>query len=172
MEWQHLVADGYDRIAQVLRRALEGLAAEDLDAQPMAGCNTIGWLAWHLTRVQDHHLADLEGVEQLWTGGGWHARFGLPADPADIGWGHTPEQVAAFRSPDARTLLDYHLAVSQRSRHFFGTLTADDLDRELNEPRYQPLPTVGVRIISVLSDNLQHAGQAAYVRGCLRGTKR
>jgi uncharacterized damage-inducible protein DinB len=172
MEWQQLLSDGYDRIAQVLRRALDGLSREELDAQPKADCNSIGWLAWHLTRVQDNHLADLEGVEQLWTGDGWHARFDRPADPADVGWGHTPEQVAAFRSPDAQTLLDYHLAVSERTKRYFGSLAAADLDRELNEPRYQPLPTVGVRIISVLADNLQHAGQAAYVRGYLRGMRR
>ena len=114
MEWQHLVSDGYDRIDQVLRRALDGLGPEELDAQSWPNCNSIGWLAWHLTRVQDHHLADLEGSEQLWISGGWHARFDRPADPADIGWGHTPEQVAAFRSPDAETLLDYHLAVGER----------------------------------------------------------
>ena len=172
MESQQLLSDGYDRIGQVLRRALDGLSPEELDSQPKADCNSIGWLAWHLTRVQDSHLADLEGVEQLWSKDGWHARFDRPADPADVGWGHTPEQVAAFRSPEAQTLLDYHLAVSERTKRYFGSLTAADLDRELNEPRYQPLPTVGVRIVSVLSDNLQHAGQAAYVRGYLRGMRR
>ena len=172
MEWQQLVSDGYDRIAQVLRRALDSLTTEELDARPKGDCNSIGWLAWHLTRVQDHHLADLEGVEQLWTSGGWHARFDRPADPADTGGRNTPEQVAAFRSPDAQTLLDYHLAVSERSKQYFSAVTAADLDRELNEPRFQPLPTVGVRIISVLSDNLQHAGQAAYLRGYLRGMMR
>ena len=171
MEWQQLVSDGYDRIVQVLRRALDGLSPEELDSQPKPDCNSIGWLAWHLTRVQDKHLADLEGVEQLWTTDGWHARFGRPADPADVGWGHTPEQAAAFTSPEAQTLLDYHLAVSERTKRYFGNLTAADLGRELNEPRYQPLPTVGVRIISVLSDNLQHAGQAAYLRGYLRGVR-
>ncbi len=48
-------------------------------------------------------------------------------------------------------------------------LSDDDLDREIDEPQYQSLPTVGVRLISVLANNLQHAGQVAYLRGLLHG---
>lgn len=172
MEWHQMVSDGYGRIGQVLGRTLDGLSRHELDSQPRADCNSIGWLAWHLTLVQDHHLSDLMGEQQLWIAEGWAAGFGRAPDPADIGWGHSPEDVAAFRSPDAGTLLDYHAAVSQRTRRYLGTLSAADLDREIDEPQYQPLPTVGVRIISVLSDNLQHAGQAAYVRGYIRGMRR
>jgi len=169
MEWQQMMTDGYTRVSQALRRALTGLTQEELDRRPSGDTNSIGWLAWHLTRVQDNHFADLIGEEQLWIRDSWHARFGRLADAGDIGWGHTPEQVAAFRSPDVDTLLAYHEAVAERSKAYFGTLTAEDLDRELDEPQYQPLPTVGVRIVSILSDNLQHAGQAAYLRGLFRG---
>ena len=87
-------------------------------------------------------------------GNGWHAKFSRPADSKDRGFGHTPEQVAALES-DAETLLAYHRAVSERSKKFFLTLSDDDLDRELNEPQYQPLPTVGVRLVSVMPANLQ-----------------
>ena len=38
-----------------------------------------------------------------------------------------------------------------------------------DEPHYQPVPTVGVRLVSILSDNLQHAGQTAYLRGLWQG---
>ena len=107
--------------------------------------------------------------EQLWIKDGWHARFNLPADPKDSGFGFTPEQVAAFKVPDAETIIDYHRAVLERSKRFFHTLSKAELDRELNEPWYQPLPTVGVRLISILGDSLQHAGQAAYLRGLLQG---
>ena len=169
MEWQELMDDGYGRILQILERALKDLTQGDLDEQPHPDCNSMGWLAWHLTRVQDHHIADLMREDQLWISEGWHAKFNRPPDPSDIGWGHTSEDVAAFRSPDVEALLEYHRAVSERSKRYFNSLTAAELDRELNEPRYQPLPTAGVRIISVMSDNLQHAGQLAYVRGLLKG---
>lgn len=172
MEWQQLMTDGYERVEQSLARTLEGLSREELDRQPNPECNTIGWLTWHLTRVQDHHISDLMGEEQIWIREGWCSRFGRAADPQDIGWGHTAEQVAAFRSPEPSTLLDYHRAVLARTKRFLGSLSAADLDRQLNEPWYQPLPTVGVRIVSILSDNLQHAGQAAYLRGFFRGKDR
>lgn len=169
MELQDLLADGYTRVLQSLERTLTGLTPDDLNEQPHPDCNSIGWLAWHLTRVQDDHIADLMGEEQLWVKDGWHARFNHDPEPKDIGFGHTSEQVAAFKSPDADTVLAYHRAVLERSKRYFSTLSAADLDRELNEPWYQPLPTVGVRLNSVLADSLQHAGQAAYVRGLSKG---
>ncbi len=169
MELQQLLTDGYERILQILERTLKGLTQDDLNKLPHPDCNGMGWLAWHLTRVQDHHVADLIGEEQLWVKDGWHTRFNRASDPSDIGWGHTPEDVAAFKSPDTETLLEYHRVVLERSRRYINTLSAADLDRELNEPRFQPLPTVGVRLVSILSDNLQHVGQAAYVRGLLKG---
>ncbi len=169
MEWQALLIDGYGRILEVLERALRGMTPEDLDQQPKPDCNSMGWLAWHLTRVQDSHIADLMEEAQLWISEGWHARFNRPPEAGDIGFGHSPEQVAAFKSPDADTLLDYHRAVLERTKRYIRSLSAGDLDRELDEPWYQPLPTVGVRLISVLADNLQHAGQSAYIRGLLKG---
>ena len=109
------------------------------------------------------------GEEQLWTRDGWYSKFNRPPDREDSGFGHTPEQVAAFKSPDIQTLLDYHRAVLERSKRYFLTLSRTDLDRELDEPWFQPLPTVGVRLVSILVDSLLHAGQAAYVHGLRQG---
>ena len=169
MEWQQLLLDGYGRVLEALEVALKDMGVEDLEWQPRSDCNSMGWLAWHLTRVQDDHIADLMGEEQLWTGDGWCSRFGRPDDATDIGWGHSAEDVAAFRSPDVETLLEYHRSVLERTRGYIGRLSPADLDRELSEPWFQPPPTVGVRLVSVLSDDLQHAGQIAYVRGLLKG---
>jgi hypothetical protein len=169
MEWYDMMVDGYGRISEILGRVLDGLNEADLNWQPRPDCNSIGWLCWHLTRVQDDHISDLIGEEQLWIKDGWHAKFNRQADKKDIGFGHTPEDVAAFKSPEPQFLLEYHNAVMERSQHFFRTLSKKDLNRELNEPWFQPLPTVGVRIVSVLCDNLEHAGQAAYVRGLKQG---
>jgi hypothetical protein len=93
----------------------------------------------------------------------------MPADPKQDGFGYTPEDVAAFRVPAGQLLLDYHESVLERSKNYVASLTPEAFDRELNEPQWQPLPTVGVRLVSVLSDNLQHAGQVAYLRGLIQG---
>ena len=169
MEWQELLADGYGRVLEMLESVLKGLIQEDLDWQPRPDCNSIGWLTWHLTRIQDDHVASLMGEEQLWTKDGWYARFNRPPDTKDLGFGHSPAQVAAFKSPDVPTLLDYHRAVLERSKNYFLTLSNSDLDRELDEPWFQPQPTVGVRLISVLGDDLEHASQVACVRGLRQG---
>ena len=169
MEWQGLIIDGYGRVWQVLEEALDRLPQDDLNQQPRPDCNSMGWLTWHLTRVQDDHIASLMGKGQLWTSEGWHAKFNRAPEPKDIGFGHSSEDVAAFQSPDVKTLLDYHRAVLERTKGYIATLSLSDLDRELNEPWYQPLPTVGVRLISIMSDSLQHAGQIAYLCGLLKG---
>ncbi len=169
MKWQQLLVDGYGRVLEEMKRALDGLAQDDLDRQPHPDCNSMGWLAWHLTRVQDGQIADLAGDEQIYIREGWFSRFNRPPDPDDSGFGNSPEQVAAFRSPDIATILGYHKMVLERTKSYINNLSDNDLDRELNEPWFQPLPTVGVRLISIMSDCLQHVGQIAYVRGLLKG---
>lgn len=169
MEWHDLLADGYGRVMVFMESVLEGLTQDDLDWQPRYDCNSMGWLTWHLTRQQDFQIASLMDKEQLWIKDKWHAKFNRPPDTMDIGFGKTPEQVSAFKSPDIGILLGYHRAVMERSKSYFPTLSVTDLDRELNEPWFQPLPTVGVRLVSILDDSLLHAGQAAYVRGLRQG---
>ncbi len=170
MKWQELIIDGYGRVLEVLDKALSGLAQDDLNQQPHPDCNSMGWLTWHLTRVQDDHIANLMEEDQLWVRDGWHAKFNRAPEPKDIGFGHSSEDVATFKSPDIETMLGYHRAVMERSKRYISTLSTADLKRELNEPWFQPLPTVGVRLVSIMSDNLQHAGQVAYLRGLLKGT--
>lgn len=167
MEWRELMVDGYDRLPDGMKDVLAGLSMADLDRQPHRDCNSLGWTAWHLTRVQDSQVADLMGEEQLWTRDGWHEKFKRPAEPDDTGYGHTPAQVRAFKSPSVRTQLEYLRAVVERTKQYLASLTPSDLDRELDEPWYTPRPTVGVRIVSVLADCHQHAGEASYIRGLL-----
>ncbi len=168
MEWRQMVINIYEKTSQVLTKALEGLDQNDLDQQPKPDCNSIGWLAWHMTRTQDRATAQLVIEEQLWIKDGWHNKFNRPPDPQDFGLGHGLEDLAAFKSPNVETLLGYDDAVRQRSKRYIGSLSETDLDRKLDHPKF---PTVGVRLTAVISDNLQHAGQAAYIRGLLKGKR-
>ncbi len=168
MNWQQILADGFGRLPEFLERILAGLSKEDISWRPHEDCNSIGWLCWHLTRQQDAQIADLAGTEQVWIKEGWHAKFNRPADPGDMGFGHTPEQVAALEIPDAKTLVGYQRAALGRTLEYINSLSEADLDRELGGP-WQPPPTVGVRLVSVLEDAIIHAGQAAYIRGLRQG---
>jgi uncharacterized damage-inducible protein DinB len=166
MRTQDLLLDGFDRIHQTLRRALEDLDADQLAARVAPDANTIGWLAWHLLRVQDDHVAEVAGSEQVWTAGGWSKRFGLPFDDSATGYGFGPEQVGQVRAESVDLLLGYADAVHERTAEYLRTLDDDDLDRVVDDS-WDPPVTLGVRLVSVLSDDLQHVGQAAYARGLL-----
>jgi hypothetical protein len=167
MQANELLIEGFGRLPELVRGAVEGLTAEQLHWAPAPGANSVGWLVWHLTRVQDEHLTELlDGAEQLWVSGGHAERFGLKADPHNTGYGHRPEQVAAVRPESPEALLEYFDAVSGRTREYLATLGPADLDRIVDE-RWDPPVTLGVRLVSVLDDDVQHAGQAAYVRGLL-----
>ena len=169
MEAKDIVIDALGRIRSILHRTLAGLSLDEVNRQRSHDSNSIAWLTWHLTRVQDNGISRLFGQEQAWMSQGWHAQFAMAPDPDNEGQGHTPEQVAAFRAPSLQTMLDYHDSVATRSHNFVAGLAPADFNRELNEPQYQLPPTVGVRLVSILSDNLQHAGQVAYLRGLWQG---
>jgi uncharacterized damage-inducible protein DinB len=166
MRSRDLLLYAYQQIQETLRRAVEGLDATQLSARVGPEANTVGWLAWHLLRVQDDHVADVADREQVWTAQGFAGRFGLPFDAAATGYGFTSDQVAAARIESADLLLDYGAAVHRQTAEFLRGLSDEDLDRVV-DTRWDPPVTLGVRLVSVLSDDLQHAGQAAYVRGLL-----
>ena len=160
-----LLEDAFGRIRDIVHRVLDGVTADQLSARLDPEANSIGWLIWHLTRIQDDHIAGVAATDQVWTAAGWAERFGLPFDPTDTGFGHGAAQVAAVTS-GADALLGYHDAVHDATLHFLRSLTDADLDRVV-DTRWDPPVTLGVRLVSVIVDDVQHAGQAAYVRGIL-----
>jgi uncharacterized damage-inducible protein DinB len=160
-----LLADAFGRVRGVVHDTVSGMTPEQLAARPDNRCNSIAWLVWHLTRIQDDHIADLAGTEQAWTSEGWADRFGLPFPPAETGYGHSEEYVAAVRAA-AELLTGYHDAVYRHTIAYVQQVTEADLDRVVDKA-WDPPVTLGVRLVSVISDDLQHAGQAAYVRGLI-----
>ena len=167
MHTRDLLLDGFDRISEELRAAVDGLSPDQLAHRIAPGANPIGWLVWHLLRIQDDHVADVAGREQVWTAEGWADRFGLDLDPRVTGYGMDDDEVDRVRVPSVDLLVGYAEAVSARTTEFLRSIEADDLDRVVDDS-WNPPVTLGVRLVSVLSDDLQHVGQAAYVRGLLR----
>jgi uncharacterized damage-inducible protein DinB len=161
-----LLIDAFARIAGVVRSTVRGLDAETLAGRVDPDANSIAWLVWHLTRVQDDHVSEVAGRAQAWTEDGWAERFGLPFDVADTGYGHDTDDVAAVGQVGADDLIGYHEAVHARTEAFLRSLTDDDLARVVDR-NWDPPVTLSVRLVSVISDDLQHAGQAAYVKGVL-----
>ncbi|MDO9456262.1 DUF664 domain-containing protein [Nocardioides sp.] len=158
-----LLTDAFGRVHESTQAVLDGLTDDQLRHRPGPEANPIGWLVWHLARVQDDHVADVGGHDQVYDG--YVARFDLPYDAAAIGYGQSSDDVAAFAA-SAELLADYAAAVHDRTVAYLGTLGADDLDRVVDD-RWDPPVTLGARLVSVVNDDTQHVGQAAYVRGLL-----
>jgi uncharacterized damage-inducible protein DinB len=166
MRTAELLADGFGRVHYEVHQCLDGLAPGELAYRPDGAANSIAWLIWHLTRIQDDHVAHVAGTEQVWIADGWYDRFGLPFLATATGYGHGSGEVAAVQVKSAELLTGYHDAVYQRTLRYLPGLTDQDLDRVV-DTSWNPPVTLGVRLISVISDDLQHVGQAAYLRGLL-----
>jgi hypothetical protein len=166
MELNDLLLDLFSRVGETVHGAVHGLDPETLNTAPETGSNPVGWLVWHLTRVQDHHVAEVLDEQQIWVQDGWAKRFGLDPEPDNTGYDHDLDQVAAVRPENSDAVLDYYEAVAARTRTFLQTVSATDLDRIVDR-RWDPPVTLGVRLVSIADDDIQHAGQAAYARGIL-----
>jgi hypothetical protein len=156
-----LLVDSFNRVRELVVDLTDGLTEETVGYRPDDDANSIGWLVWHLTRIQDDHVADLARVDQVWPA--WRERFALPFGDWDTGWGHTRKEVAAVR-PTGDLLAGYHADVHALTMSYLEPITVDELERVV-DTRWDPPVTASVRLVSVLGDTLQHAGQAAYVQG-------
>ncbi|HEY1919053.1 MAG TPA: DUF664 domain-containing protein [Streptosporangiaceae bacterium] len=161
-----LLTDAFGRIREEVHQAVDGLSADDLEYRADGEANSIAWLVWHLTRVQDDHIASAAGHEQTWLAHGWAERFGLSLDPHETGYGHNSEQVGAVRVKSGELLTGYHDAVYKQTIAYVSGLTDVDLPRVVDE-NWDPPVTLGVRLISVIDDDMQHAGAAMFIRGLL-----
>jgi len=165
MEIHELLLDAYGRVHERVPHVVGGLTTEELAYRPDADANSIAWLVWHLARVEDDHIAEVAGLEQVWTAQGWADRFGLPFPVSAHGYGHTSADVAQVVVP-GDLLVGYHEAVHAQTVGYLSGLRPADLDRVV-DTRWEPPVTLGVRLVSVVDDGAQHIGQAAYVRGLI-----
>lgn len=164
MHSRDLLRDAFTRVRELVHTAANGLDRDGLTYRPEPGANSIAWLIWHLTRIQDDHVSEIAGLEQAWVADSWAAKFGMEPDPKNDGRGHGPEQVAGISQEGPELLIAYQNAVSDRTFAYLETVDENELDRIIDRS-YDPPVSVGVRLVSVISDNIQHAGQARYLRG-------
>jgi hypothetical protein len=159
-----LLTDAFGRVRELVQRMTDDLEDPVATFRVDSEANTPAWLLWHLTRIQDDHVAELAGVDQAWTS--WRDRFGLSLPPNDTGFGHGPDEVAAVRA-DAELLDGYHADVHAVTLEYVERLTPDELERVV-DTRWDPPVTASARLVSVLGDCWQHLGQAAFVIGVAR----
>lgn len=165
MNVSELLTDALGRVREQMPDLVAGLSDDDLAWRPDPEANSIAWLVWHLTRIEDDHVAGVAGSEQVWLADGWADRFGLPFGDHEHGYSMSADDVGKVRA-GGELLAGYYEAVAARSAEYVATLTPDDLDRVVDEA-WDPPVTLGVRLVSVVNEVNAHLGQAQYVRGLL-----
>ena len=171
MQGNEILIDAFGRVHEQVHAVVADLTVEQLHRRLDPEANPIAWLLWHLARVQDDHVSHVTEQEQVWTAQGWAERFGTPYARGDIGYGHSAREVGELRVPSADLLTGYHDAVHEQTVAHVSALADADFDRVVDK-RWDPPVTLGVRLVSVISDTLQHVGQAAYVRGIMLRDRR
>ncbi|RMB60329.1 DinB family protein [Tessaracoccus antarcticus] len=166
-----MLIDAFERVQELVPGVVEDLSVQDLLWRPDADANPVGWLVWHLARVQDDHLAGISDGEQVWVQDGWERRFALPYDTHSIGYGQTSREVGDFSVDSPGLLTGYYAAVCERTADILRAMSPKDLDRVIDES-YDPPVTVATRLVSVINDTTQHIGQAGYVRGLVERRRR
>jgi hypothetical protein len=166
METSDLLVDAFGRVRETVHGVVAGLTPDQLSYRPEPQANSIAWLVWHLTRIEDDHVADLAGTDQAWIADGWFERFGLPFDKGATGYGHDVDDVAAVKVDNATLLTGYQDAVHDCCIRYARSVDAGELDR-IVDTRWDPPVSAGVRLVSVIEDAIAHGGQAAYVRGLI-----
>ena len=159
-----VLRDAFGRVHDELPGIVSELSTDQLLWRPDPEANHLGWLVWHLARVQDDHLAALAEADQVWTAHGWADRFGLPYPTDALGYGQSAAEVGAFRLEDPSLLTGYHAAVHDLTLSVLDGLDEASLDRVV-DPHWDPPVTAAARLVSVVNDITQHLGQAAYLRG-------
>lgn len=164
-----ILVDAVDRVRSGAGAVVRGLSPERLEGRLDPGANTIAWLLWHVGRVQDAQVAEVAGSREVWIADGWVDRFGLPFPPDATGYGQTPDEVGAVAGISAELLVGYVEAVCASTIAYVSTLSEADLDRVVDRD-WTPPVTLAVRLVSIISDDLQHLGQASFIRGVLERT--
>ena len=165
MQGMEIVVNALDSNNGLLQMALKDLGEEDLHRNPNKDSNHIAWLLWHQTRTEDNLIALCSSAPPLWGADGWHAKFGMDADPKISGLGEPIDQAVAFRAPSLATLMEYAAAVRAQTKTYLSKVTEADLNREAPSPRDGSMAKISHYLGIMLVDHIQHTGQIAYLRG-------
>lgn len=152
---------------RMTNRALDGLTDADLVQRPSPETNPIGWLLWHQARIEDATIAAILKQAQVWIAQDWHAQLGMEAEAADLGIGHSLDQVSSFR-PKLEALSGYRKAVRERTLSCLETLTDDELEADITIID-RGTGKAKDYLTGFTMDHTHHTGQVAYLRGYLSG---
>jgi hypothetical protein len=171
MTLNQFIEDSLDQEQKLLAEVVSDLTSEELAWRPGPEANPMGWILWHMLRVEDMWVQFFAQRQlELWEREGWHERFGLPT--RDNGFGHTTEQVAGFPALDLTTLLQYGEAVRAGTLEYLSSLGREAFQAMPRADRpdvWWHALSVGAMFYQIIGELYQHLGQLAYLKGLQRG---
>lgn len=174
MHLQLLLTKQYERIWDATDQTLDGLTAEDLARRPSRETNSIGWLAWHVARVEDRWTSLLLGrelkgsdhrtvlVDDLWSRG-WAIKMGMPENKGS-GVGMNPNELDSFSPPTNELLIEYFDAVRSETKIMLGGLRTEFFERPWDSLFGKPMTLLDM-FVHITAELNQHVGQMGYLKG-------
>jgi hypothetical protein len=160
-------------------RAIEGLSPEELAWQSNPNANSMAFIVWHVSRVEDRWLQRFaQEAQEVWIRDGWSEKTGIAEQGTGIGY--TAEQLAQFPLVKGENLRQYFEAVGIETTTFLKGLEHKDFDfaperepapdrpRALSNPAFAGC-TIGRMFRQLVAEFNQHLGQIQYIRGLQYG---
>ncbi len=161
----------FDMNRKDLLSVINDLTPEEVAWRPAGEANSIGFILWHMARVEDAWVQrPIQGKKHLWVSDGWAVKFGMPEDQRDMGHGYTVQQLDAFKTPSLDLLMGYSDAVRKATLAFLETWDPVKDNRDV-KAAYGTI-TVKDVFATLIWELNQHGGQVAYVKGLKRGLQR
>jgi uncharacterized damage-inducible protein DinB len=168
MTLNEFIEDALNTEHEYLMDALSDITSEELMWRAGPEANPIGWILWHMIRVEDMWFQFfIQRENEIWAREGWNEKFGLPA--RDNGFEHTQDQVAAFPAYDLASMLQYGEDVRTATLNYLNTVTEEQMDIVPREAR--PEMSIGRIFRQVVGEVYQHQGHIAYLKGLQRSGK-
>jgi len=168
MTLNEFIVDAFAKEHGFLSDAVRDLNPDELVWRAGPEANPIGWILWHMLRVEDMWFQFfIQRQPEIWERDGWNEKFGLPS--RDNGFDHTPGQVSDFPAFDLKEMLAYGAAVRAETLSYLKTVTPEQMDVVPREAR--PEMSVGRIFRQVVGEIYQHQGHIAYLKGLIRDGK-
>ena len=166
MEAKEMILKSLEQSQGYLATALDGLTQEEVSWSPGVECNSIAFILWHMTRVEDFFVNRvIRRQTELYEAEGWREKLGIPA--GGTGYHYTVEQLQAWPVPKLEVLRGYTNSVREKTLAFLQSVTAEKLSEVARPDRSSD--TIGALLSRASTEIALHVGQIAYLRGVQRG---
>jgi len=164
MEARKLILNSLEQSQGYLTKALDGLTQEEAAWSPGVECNSITFILWHLSRVEDFFVNRvIQRQKELYEAENWQEKLGTPVKA----YQYTVEELQAWPVPKLEVLREYANSVREKTLALIQSIPPEKLS-ELARPD-RPPDTIGDILSRISTEIAMHVGQIAYLRGVQRG---